>query len=218
MVGSSPGRPNSGSVISASSPRTPGMVKLLLARLWLFGFALNGADEHGAFLVQRFGPPRHKHEHDNEANDHESHKDVWCQVDGIGWNRPHRDKHNRQQQQCAHDWHNGVSPYAEVGGAFAPDEGGEREVCQYVEYDNGQCGDSAEEAEDLTGSEEDADEHETQNLEDLLDMYCHIRRFMPRVNLCQGGWKRPGKAHGIHDAGGGVGTGDAHCQGAVDDG
>src|SRR5260221_126633 len=73
--------------------------------------------------------------------------------------------------------------YIEVGGVFAPDEGGERDISHHIEHDHGQCGDSTEEAEDLTRSEEDADEQETHNLEDLLYVNRNIGCFVHRVDL-----------------------------------
>src|SRR5260370_28987906 len=72
-----------------------------------------------------------------------------------------------------------MPPHIEVSGVFTPDKGGEREVCHYIQHDNGQCGDSAEEAEDLACSEENADKQETHNLKDLLDM----NRYGGRVFL-----------------------------------
>src|SRR5260370_2521829 len=63
-----------------------------------------------------------------------------------------------------------MPPYIEVGRVLASDKGGERDVCHYIQHDNGQCGDGAEEAEDLACPEENADKQETHNLKDLLDM------------------------------------------------
>src|SRR5215469_11368386 len=105
--------------------------------------------------------------------------------------------------------------YTEVSGVFAPDEGGERDISQHIEHDHGQCCDSAEEAEDLIRSEEDADEEETHNLEDLLYVNRNIGGFVHRVNLLQGRWKGSGKPHCVHYTGSCVGTGNPHRQCAV---
>ncbi len=108
--------------------------------------------------------------------------------------------------------------YIEVGGVFAPDEGGERDISHHIEHDHGQCGDSTEEAEDLTRSEEDADEQETHNLEDLLYVNRNIGCFVHRVDLLQGRRKGSRQPHCIHYTGRRVGTGNPYRQCAVDNG
>src|SRR5579863_7692456 len=106
MVGSSRGRPNSGSTISASSTRVPAILILLkniqawrsprlpLASLGFLHFLLHSADKHGTALSQRLRPPHYKHHHYHEPGDHHDHKDVRRQVQWIGGNRVHRDKHH----------------------------------------------------------------------------------------------------------------------------
>src|SRR5260370_41693176 len=109
-----------------------------------------------------------------------------------------------------------MPPYIEVGGVLASDKGGEREVRHYIQHDNGQCGGSAEGAEDLACSEENADKQETHNLKDLLDMNRYSGRLMPRMDRLQGRRERPGLRHRIHHAASSVGTGDPDRQGAGD--
>ncbi len=65
--------------------------------------------------------------------------------------------------------------YIEVGGVFASNESGECDISHYIEHDHGQCGDSTKEAEDLGRSKENADEQETPNLEELLNVNRNIR-------------------------------------------
>ena len=69
-----------------------------------------------------------------------------------------------------------------IGWVFAPDKCGERYVCHYVEHDHGQSGDGAEETKDLAGTEEDAYNHETYNLEDLLYMNGIVRQERIALN------------------------------------
>src|SRR5579864_5526424 len=106
-----------------------------------------------------------------------------------------------------------MPPHIIVGGVFTPDKGGERDVCQYIQHDNGQCGDSAEEAEDLACPEENADKQETHNLKDLLDMNRYGWCLMHRMDRLQGRRERPGLCHRIHHTASSIGTGDPYRQG-----
>src|SRR5215469_12019496 len=103
MAGSSRGRPNSGSTISASSTRLAGISALLprlrLADLWLtqVWLGLYSADEHGAALSQRLGSPRYNKLHSYEPDDQHDYKDVRRQIHRISGNRPDCDKQHRYQ-------------------------------------------------------------------------------------------------------------------------
>src|SRR5260370_7618498 len=89
-------------------------------------------------------------------------------------------------------------PQVKVRAVFTPHKGSEGKISQYVQHNHGKGGDGTQEAEDLARSEENADEQETHNLENLLDMYSHKGGFMHRVDRFQGRWKRPGFCHLIH--------------------
>src|SRR5215467_13329192 len=111
-----------------------------------------------------------------------------------------------------------MAQYIEIGRVFTPDKGGECDIRHDVEYDHSQCSDSAKEAEDLTRTENNTYESETNNLEDLLDMNGNIGCFVYRVDLPQSGWQRSRLSHCIHHAGSSVCTGNTYRQCAVDNG
>src|SRR5262249_46077824 len=133
-------------------------------------------------------------------------------------NRIDCDIQHRYQEQCSHQRHDDMPQYIEVGRVFAPDERGECGISHYIKHYYGQCGDGAEETEDLVCSEDDADEEETPNLEELLCVNRNIGCLVYRMDLSKSRWERSCLCHRIHYASSSVGTGDAYRQRAVDDG